>query len=149
MKLRFAKHSDLSECVDIGEKFWEHSPYADAFPYNAGAVLGLLTALIQGQFMLVAEHEEQIVAVAAVLVASSPFDPELRVATELFWYVDPETRGLGVGQLLMDGLEDLARTKGAKICSMGSMSTSDPKAAERLFKKSGYKLTEKTFTKVL
>jgi len=149
MKLRLARHSDLSECVDIGERFWKHSPYADAFEYNGGAVLGLLTALIQGQLMLVAEHEEQIVAVAAILVASSPFDPELRIATELFWYVDPEVRGLGVGQLLMDGLEDIARTKGAKICSMGNMSTSDPKAAERLFKKSGYKLTEKTFTKVL
>ena len=149
MKLRFAKYKDLSKCVVIGEKFWEHSPYGDTFPYNAGGVLGLLTALVQARVMLIVEHEEQIVAVAAILVASSPFDPELRIATELFWYVDPEIRGLGVGQLLMDGLEDLARTKGAKICSMGNMSTSDPKAAERLFKKSGYKLTEKTFTKVL
>ncbi|MEE8113818.1 MAG: GNAT family N-acetyltransferase, partial [Nitrososphaerales archaeon] len=79
----------------------------------------------------------------------SPFDPGLRIGTELFWYVAPEVRGLGVGQLLLEGMEDTARENGAKICAVGNMSTSDPETAEKMYSKNGYNLTEKTFTKVL
>lgn len=149
MELRLAKFRDLKECVAIGETFWQQSPYADVFPYNPGGVLGLLTALVQAELMLVVEHEEKIVAVAGCIVAPLPFDPDLLIGTELFWYVAPEVRELGIGQILMDGVERVVKKKGAQIVSMGNMSTSDPKNAEKLLNKNGYKLTEKTFTKVL
>jgi len=149
MELRLAKYRDLSECVGIGETFWADSPYADVLPYNPSGVLGLLTALIQAELMLVVEHDGAIVATAACIVAALPFDPDVNVATEFFWYVAPEVRKRGIGQMLMDGLENVVKKKGAKIVSMGNMSTSDPKTAEKLLNKNGYKLTEKTFTKVL
>lgn len=149
MKLRFALFRDLAECVDLGETFWKESPYSYNFPYNAEGVLGLLTVLIQARLMMIVEHEDQIIAVAGIIVAASPFDPEVKIATELFWYVAPEVRELGVGQMLMDGIEGMARDNGAHICAVGNMSTSDPDQAEKIFKKNGYSMTEKSFTKVL
>ena len=149
MKLRLAKFKDLETAVALGETFWKNSPYAGDFDYNPEGVLGLMTGLIQARLFLVVEHDDQIVAGAGLIVAASPFDPALRIGTELFWYVAPEVRGLGVGQLLLEGMEDTARENGAKICAVGNMSTSDPEAAERLYAKNGYQSTEKTFTKVL
>ncbi len=149
MELRLAKFKDLETAVALGETFWKSSPYAGEFDYNPGGVQGLMTGLIQAQLFLVVEHEDQIIAGAGFIVASSPFDPDLKVATELFWYVAPEVRNLGVGQLLLEGMEHAVREKGAKMLAVGNMSTSDPEAAEKMYAKNGYNLTEKTFTKVL
>ena len=149
MKLRLAKFKDLDAAVALGETFWKNSPHADQFDYNPSGVLGLMTGLIQAELFLIVEHEEQIIAGAGFVVSSSPFDPDLKVALELFWYVAPEVRNLGVGQLLLDGMEHAVEQKGAKMIAVGNMLTSDPETAEKMYIKNGYNLTEKTFTKVL
>lgn len=149
MKLRFAEPGDIPEAVEIGRIFWDRSPYASQVDYNPEGVERLLGALVEKQSMLVYEFQGKLVGVAGLIVGPFHFDPSLFVATELFWYVDPEVRGLGIGKALLDGMERIAVERGAKIMTMGTMSTSDPEKAERLYAEHGYKQTEKSYTKVL
>lgn len=144
MGMRLAKHSDLTECVEIGREFWEQTEYKT--PYNAAGVLGFLTGLIQAGTFLVYEFEGEIVGVAGILVVPFHFDPNQIVATEVFWYVRPGTREHGVGEALLDGMEAIAKNRGAKLFSMGTMY--DPKA-DAMLESRGYKLTERTYSKVI
>ncbi len=146
MILREATSKDLSECVDIGKEFWDSTPYGDSLEYSPSGVLGLLTGLIQARLMIVATYEDEIVGVAALLVAPSHFNPDIKTGVEIFWYVRPGVRESGVGELLLEVLEDMARDKGVTMWSMGTIG--DDKAEEMLTKR-GYRLTEKTYTKVL
>ncbi len=149
MKLRFADAGDVPECVEIGREFWDVSPYVGQVPYNPDAVGDLLGKLIEKDLFVVAEFEEEIVGVAGILLGPLPFDPSIRVATELFWYVRPGVREFGVGEAMLSNLEAVARSKGATLFAMGTMQSSNPEGAERLLLKNGYKQTEKTYTKAL
>lgn len=149
MILRFANPGDIPECVEIGRDFWKVSPYASTIEYNPESVGNLLGKLVENELMLVAEYEEGIVGVAAIVVAPMPFDPSIKIANELFWYVRPGLRAHGIGGAMLSNLEAMARAKGANVLSMGTMQSSDPEKAENLFSANGYNLTEKSFTKVI
>ena len=149
MRLRFAEHEDIPQCVEVGREFWAVSPYAESLEYSPESVAGLLATLIDNQLMMVAEYEEGIVGVAGIWVAPLPFNPAVILAHELFWYVAPGVRENGVGAAMLSNIESMARAKGAKLMSMGTMQTSSPEKAEKLFSAHDYKLTEKTYTKVL
>lgn len=144
MILRLAKHEDLAQCVEIGREFWEQTEYET--PYYPEGVHGFCTGLIERGLMLVAEFESEIIGVAGILVSPFHFDPRLRVATEVFWYVRPGTRELGVGEAMLQAMEEIAKREGAVMFSMGTMY--DPKA-DKMLEKRGYKLTERTYNKVL
>ena len=147
MKLRFADAGEVPECVEIGREFWDKAPYDTE--YNPDAVGHLLGRLIEKELFVVAEYEDEIVGVAGILLAPLPFDPRIKVAQELFWYVRPGVRENGVGEALLSNLEAVARAKGATLFAMGTMKTSNPTGAEALLFKNGYRQTEKTYTKVL
>jgi GNAT superfamily N-acetyltransferase len=144
MSLRLATFNDLEQCLNIGEEFWDQTEYN--MPYNRAGVMDLLVGLIQSELFIVYEYENEIVGVAALLIAPFHFDPSIKVATELFWYVRPGVRENGVGEAMLDGMEAMAKTKGAHLFGMGTMY--DPKA-DAMLESRGYKQTEKTFTKVL
>lgn len=146
MILRRAKFKDLDQCLDIGEAFWETTPYSDVLDYSRSGVLDLLTGLIPAGLMLVAEFDGKIIGVAALLVTPFHFNPAVKIGTELFWYVDPDSRESGVGALMLDAIESMAKEKGATLWSMSSFGLPD---ADTMLKKRGYKLTERSYTKVL
>lgn len=149
MRLRYAEPGDIPECVQIGEDFWEKSPYKDHMEYSPEGVDLLLGKLVHKQYMYIAEHEDEIVGVAGIMVAPMPFDPRIRIASELFWYVKPGARDLGIGDALLAAMEAGAKGAGASMFSMGTMQSSNPEDAERMLYRADYKHTEQTFTKVL
>ncbi len=149
MKLRLAQMTDVPTLVAIGEVFWEKSPYKSHIDYNPNSVKNLLSNLISNDRVYVAEYEEGIVGAAGIVVNPMPFNPTVKVATELFWYVRPGIRGVGIGEALLGAMEQGAKRAGADVFAMGSMETSDPEQAARMLDKNEYKLTEKTYTKVL
>ncbi len=146
MILREATSKDLAACVEIGKEFWNSTPYGDTLEYSPSGVLGLLSGLIQARLMIVAIYEDEIVGVAALIVTPCHFNPEILTGVELFWYVRPSVRDSGVGELLLEVMEDMAIQKGVTIWSMGTIGDEQ---AEKMLLKRGYLLTEKTFTKVL
>jgi GNAT superfamily N-acetyltransferase len=74
-----------------------------------------------------------------------PFGPHV-LATETAWWIEPDSRGLGLGVQLLQAFEYWAKEKAG--CSMVSMSSLDDKVGE-MYLKQGYKLYERAYMKVL
>jgi hypothetical protein len=69
-----------------------------------------------------------------------------QVATEVFWYVSPEARGSRKSLSLKEAFEYWAKRVGAKFVVMSSLADT---IVERYYERTGYKLMEKSFLKVI
>lgn len=89
-------------------------------------------------------HEDQGMLVAT----TSPFlfNPSLKVAHEIAWWVSPEARKNGVGKELLEAFEYWAKEKcGADICIMASINDK----LDEFYIREGYKLYERAYSKIL
>lgn len=84
-------------------------------------------------------------AMAAALVYPHFFNTDVKIAQELFWWVDEDRRGTGVAIRLLNGLEDWARGAGAKSLTMISMGG----GVGEIYKRRGYRPFEETYVREL
>jgi len=87
-------------------------------------------------------------AMVGGLVYGHYFDMNRRIASELFWWVDPEARGNGIGIRLLKALEDWARGRGAERLTMLYMKSLG-QGLEKLYTRYGFIPHEASFVKVL
>lgn len=74
-----------------------------------------------------------------------PFGKDM-LASEIAWWIDPDSRGENKGIKLMHAFEYWAKNvAGCKFISMTSLD----KGVESVYKKNGYKLYERAYMKVL
>lgn len=66
-----------------------------------------------------------------------------QMAIELGWYVNPESRGDGVGKALIEAFEDWAKIMDCKLITMISIDDE----VSNYYVKRGYKLYERTYMK--
>lgn len=145
MRLRKANEKDIAPCLVMGRVFWKESPIAHR-PYNEEGIKTLLKRLIDDNSMIVAEHEGTTVGAIGILITDNHFDPTLKVAVEVFWYMAPELREVGLGKAMLEAAESLAKARGVEMMSMGTMSN---EKADTMLKNNGYVLTERTYTRNL
>ena len=67
------------------------------------------------------------------------------VASEFFWYVQPEHRGKG-GELL-SAFEDWAKEKGCQRVTMTHLADSMPESLKKYYKRKGYEEIETNYSK--
>lgn len=79
--------------------------------------------------------------------ASTPLFSRDRISAELAWYVDPEYRNVKDGLALLKAFEDWSKEVNCRYCSM--MDIHNLRDMSPLYKRKGYKMTEKTYTKEL
>ena len=70
-----------------------------------------------------------------------------RVALEILWWVEPDARKTGLGKELLEAFEYWA--KNIAQCSIIAVSSLDDESLDKFYNKKGYKLTEKTYMKVI
>lgn len=109
---------------------------------NAEVLLGHLIAT---QFVAVADAEGTPVGLIAGAVSPHPFNPELRVATELWWFVSPAHRGSRAGLALLDSYEAWAK-ENADVRGM-TLEANSP-VNPRVLLKRGYQLAETQYVAV-
>lgn len=88
----------------------------------------------------------EIHGMAAAILVPVFIDRSRTQATELFWWVDPDSRQSGAGRDLLNGLESWAKAQGAARLSMMSMHSLD-NGVGKLYERAGYVLTEQTYIK--
>jgi GNAT superfamily N-acetyltransferase len=133
--IRFAASHDVGRLVEMGRRFHASSIYADRVKFDADAVGASLEMFIQSSIGLVkvVERAGEIQGAIGGVVAPH-FVAGVTAASELFWWVEPEHRGAGMG--LLTAYEDEAAHRGARysgmICPFGNGSV------EKIYAKSGY-----------
>ena len=153
MEIRLATLNDVPDLVKMGASFHASSPYA--------TLTGLDLNAIEATAVMLVNRPDADVLVATTSVSSEhTLDPRTvgmlglflhhhpisgaRVASELFWWVEPEYRGL-TGLKLLHRAERWATERGAQVLQMIAPSPE----VERLYDRSGFTRVEVSYQKRL
>lgn len=97
-------------------------------------------------FILVAREGRKPVGTLGWFLTPDPCNDQL-VATEAFWFVSPEHRGVGLR--LLSVFEQAARKQGARRLTMVALASLQSDRLAALYERRGYKPQESHFIKTL
>jgi GNAT superfamily N-acetyltransferase len=142
--IRPATEDDLDVVMDMGEKFYNESPYSDVKPFNYKGMRAYALQLIEDHHLLIALKNGEAVGMAASYMAFLPINPDIFVSSEVVFWVEPEHRGSSLAIRLMGELEKAVGVEEPDVMFMSSLSTSPP-VTDKLYKKMGYIPTETAY----
>ena len=101
-----------------------------------------LGEIINKHFCLVATKDDTPVGLVAAYQLPHPFNPKIRLLSEMFWWVSPGARGSGAGAKLLDALIEYGKANVDWITV--AIEEKSPIKPENLEKR-GFRLTERSF----
>ncbi|CAO3372896.1 N-acetyltransferase family protein [Azospirillum argentinense] len=149
--IRPATEEDIPALVEMGRGFYAQSgAWPDLVVFDAGSVTATLRHLITSPdgILLTAEQGGSVVGMAGALLHPLWLNTTHRTGQELFWFVAPEHRQ-GLGGHLLKALEDAAKAAGAQSFTMICEAELRADALGRVYRRSGYRPTERAYMKGL
>lgn len=142
--IRFAAEHDIARLVEMGRNFHASSIYSDRVPFSAEALSASLSNFIKSDFavVLVAEQDGEVSGVIGGVIGPNYLSGML-AASELFWWVEPSARGIGLP--LLSAYEDEVVRRGAR--HSGMIAPTGSGYVEKIYSKRGYQPLEGVFYK--
>lgn len=148
--IRPAVPEDIKPIMAMGEAFFAEAGHAargcvfdpQSFAYTVGM-------LMDAGLILVMEHEDKVVGMAAMDAAKAYWNHNVLVGREAFWYVCPAHRKGRDSRSLLSALEDTAKAAGIHIFDVVAEDGERGPALARLYRAAGYNPAETTFRKGL
>jgi N-acetylglutamate synthase-like GNAT family acetyltransferase len=139
--IRIATEADLPVILDMAMKFVENSNYLSYASKDKieRIVKSFIEADKTNSIIFLYEDKGMLVATSTPFI----FGEDIKLATEIAWWVEPDARMSGIGKILLNAFEYWAEKIG---CRMLSMSCLDDSVA-KFYEKNGYKLYERTYFK--
>lgn len=141
--MRPATPDDTPALMRMGRSFAARA----GVPFDDESLAETFRILIDAESIFVAGDPPT--GMVAAMVYRNYFLRSENVAQELFWWVDPESRGAGIGREMLDGLEAWAKANEARTLTMVSLDAVDGEAVGRLYTARGYSPLERHFSKVI
>lgn len=128
----------------MGARFHALTAYRSSLVFNADHLRAFGARLIQGPdtAIIVAEDQSGVIGMIGLVVYDHHLSGE-RVGGEIFWWVEPEKRGIGV-RLLKDA-ERWVKARGGAFLQMIAPSPD----VEQLYERLGYMPIERSYQKAL
>lgn len=157
IRVRRANVLDLDWILDELRQFDQWANFRQSlFPADRGVAYGKLSAMLDlGHPVLIAEDHATLdqsgrgtpLGFIIGLIHEHFFNPDLRWATELFWWVSEQHRGTSAGAHLFIAFERWAETAGCHAIVM-ALEHESPIKPDSLVRR-GYRPRESTFLKEL
>jgi GNAT superfamily N-acetyltransferase len=144
--IRPAVEADLPRLLEMGRRFFDASGYSDITEYDPASTEASLRMLMEVGVLLVAERDE-VIGCAGALVYPFYFNSGHLTGQELFWWVEPEHRGVGMD--LYHALEQAVKDKGAQSFSMIALDKLNPERVGEMYRKVGYRPSDHSYIKRL
>jgi GNAT superfamily N-acetyltransferase len=146
--IRQATESDLRRIVEMSERFYPHTSYwlYSKIPFSAEGAAMVGMSLIERGIMNVAEIDGKVIGMIGVIFTPFVFNTAYIHAGEIIWWVEPEYWSTGIGEHLLESIEEECKATGATHIQMIDLPNSTLSAA-KLYEKHGYILTERCYTK--
>lgn len=140
--IREATAADVGQLVTLGQRFHAETPYAQHLGANPAQMARFAESLIAGDqsVIFVADLGGVLVGMFAMSVYLHPLSGEC-CASEFFWWVEPEHRGIGVR--LLRQAERWAKDRGAVVLQL----VAPTKDVELLYQRLGLTQTEVQYQK--
>ncbi len=149
MIVRAAQEEDFAEMALKGREFWEQTEFGEDVPYNEESIVRWLPLMADQGLLFLAEEGTEIVGFIGGLAAQIYANDNYKSGVELFWYLDPAHRNGGAAMELLKEIEDSARASGCTYWTMIALESMQPEMVGEIYKKNGYELFERSFTKRL
>ena len=143
MNLRIATEEDMEMLKHYSINFLSTIEYKNYYDKETldSLILDILKAPKDKYMCLIAEG-----GMIAGFAQPFLFNKDILVASEIAWWVEPDMRGTGLGQELLEGFEYWAKEKaGCKLVTMVSLD----ETLGKFYEKNGYKLYERAYMKDL
>lgn len=143
--IREASYHDLDELLRIGREFIAINGVADIIPLDEASLEVSLVGMIDNAAatILVIDGGDGLWGTTGALLHPHYWNASHITGQELWWWVDPEHRGMGTA--LFDALEDWVRSKGAHSFTMMGLEAQRPEAVGKLYERRGYRPAERSF----
>lgn len=143
MSLRFAPLADRNwgAALRMLKAFHQESAYRDV-PLDEEMLKLSLGKTSKEGICLLAFDDDKPAGLVGGLLYGLWFSKKAMTAQELFLWVNPESRGRGVGSGLHREFEAAAKERGADYVVMMSL---DDMNADKIYKRGGYSVAEKNF----
>ena len=146
--IRAAAIDDVPVICDMAEEFWATTRYDDPFDWES--VADMAAHCIQSGIMLLLLDDAGVPqGFACAVIGGLLGNRNVQVATEVAYYVYPDSRKGYGGIALIKALEQSAKDKGCKYLNMALMHDAEPEAAQRIYEKHGFTLNESLYTRAL
>jgi GNAT superfamily N-acetyltransferase len=138
--IRDATLEDVAAIVGMGQRFIAGTPYARAIEGRPSKMAAFVERLITEPdgAIFVSEYGGVLVGMIGMVLFEHPFSGE-RVGSEMFWWVEPEHRGIGIR--LYKRAETWAIAAGAAVIHMIAPT---PDVAQ-LYTRLGFEYVEATY----
>jgi GNAT superfamily N-acetyltransferase len=140
--IRLASEADIPRLVEMGVRFRRETEYAQHFDENPEQMARLLQQLIAGDGVLVSEREGRLVGMIGYVLFPHFLSAEM-TAGEVFWWTEPEHRGIGI-RLLREA-ERRAKQAGAQRFQM----IAPNEQVASMYRRLGYGFVEATYQRYL
>lgn len=150
MKIRPVKDSDRDRLLEMGDAFFQASPYrallGEANLEGLGRLLDGIRAMTSSACLVVAVDDRDVAMGMLIAIASRhPFNG-CQIAEEVCWYVDPAARGFKqAGPKMLDIVEQWAQAMGVKVLKM--IAPVGAPAVVTFYERMGYDLIESAYVK--
>lgn len=143
--IRLATEADFDAILEMSAKFWLHTQFDE--PFDREHTL-IMVQFAHAQGLLAVVDVDGPIGFCAAVKSPILGSPNAYGATELAWWLNPESRGGKHGIALLRFMEQLIQEQGIKYWTMVAMESSMPKEVGRMYEKLGYVRSEISYTKV-
>lgn len=147
--IRFAEPADAPKVAEMCAKFYDMalSDMLGEYDQRAAQNLVVATAMASDACTIVAEVDGNMVGVMCVISNRHILNPSALIASELFWWVEPEHRKSGLGKDMLAKAEDWAKELGCRGMVMVTMHGIDHERNGAFYERSGYSPLEHSYFK--
>lgn len=138
-KLVRGTHKDMDDLLKLGRAFYAASGYEElGMPYDEESQRQHAAHVLDTGLVVVARVEGTNEAVGMIGILLHPFhlNTNIRMATEVVWWVEPEHRRSDLGPALVKFAKDYAKRKGAKWHAMTTLANT-PKGVDAFLTSEG------------
>ena len=148
MIIRDACVEDMPELLKMGKAFYDTTYYAKIAPFCEATSENLINIILDTGVLKVAVIDGEYCGMIGMVMFPFAFNAKVNSAHEIFWYVSPDARSLGLAKALMKSAEQECLTKGAVSIQMAHLASS-PEGVGKFYESLGYTLEESFYVKVV
>ena len=148
--IRTATVDDIPACLMMGRAFFDESGFSAELSCDPGSLRETFSHLIYSDdgVLLIAERGTEPIGMAGAIAYPNYFNRAEKSAQEMFWWMRPDARGGHDGVRLLRGLEHWAQSRHCRSITMICLpELGSP--AERVYQRTGYRASERSYIKRL
>ena len=151
MKLDVATQEDVIPVTKLALQFYRKTKWNDIRPIEASvmreSILGLIMSPISD--IIIVRRGEDIIGAAGMVSGAYWANPSLTLASEIFWYINPDFRRSKAGKLLFEGMDAWTAQRRCLASQLQASAGEEASRLKNVYTSKGYDELEHSYLKKL